>query len=188
MYEYFDRRFKKPALSLAPGEFYATSDDIVIDTVLGSCVSVVIYDPVLKMGGMNHFMLAETKLENNSQSRFGSERYGMFAMDALIGNVIKYGAKRERLKAKVFGGSRVLNVINTMNVGEDNIKYAEDYLQAEKIPIVKRDTGGTRARRIYFCVQNFRVFVRLIKSSPAIDKYSEQVKKRFETGGDAVLF
>lgn len=193
MHEYYDNKLKKQTINLAPGEFYVSRDDITINTVLGSCVAVVLYDPVLKAGGLNHFMLADAKLKIDLASMINVERYGLYAMEALLNGLIKLGCQKSRLQAKVFGGSAVLETSNfQMAVGADNIRFAEEYLKTENIPIMNRDTGGEKARRIYFFPQTFRVLLRRVKVgdelSTAMSKYKINLEKKKKTDGDAVIF
>jgi chemotaxis protein CheD len=192
MYKYFDNRLKKPAVNLAPGEYYFSAEDLIINTVLGSCVSVVLYDPVLKAGGMNHFMLAESRGKIVENDYFKIERYGLYAMEALINEVLKHGGKKSRLMAKIFGGSRVLHSNNKMDIGVDNIEFAERYLDAENIPIISRDTGGIRARRIYLYPQSFRILLKRVQRSTeferAMEKYKAEVTKKAGQGSETVIF
>ena len=141
MYWFFDGKLDKNIINLAPGEFYATGEDVIINTVLGSCVAVVLFDPQRRVGGLNHFMLAEAAANKKVDEYLKVERYGLYAMEALINEFLKLGSTRRNLKAKIFGGGKVLASQMRMNIGEDNIKFAEEYLAAEKIPIVSRDTN-----------------------------------------------
>src|ERR1700693_3574707 len=100
---YFDRTFDCDAAKILPGEYFFTHKDMMIVTVLGSCVSACIRDRVSGIGGMNHFMLPDGGGENDSPVS-ASMRYGSYAMEVLINDVLKAGARRENLEAKVFGG------------------------------------------------------------------------------------
>ena len=182
MYEYFDNKFNKKIVNLAPGEFYVSGDDIIINTVLGSCVAVALYDPKLKIAGLNHFMLAEAKHLPELENVFRVERYGLYAMEALINGLMKLGSRRSSLQAKVFGGSSVLDRRDDsrLDIATDNILFAEKYLNAEKIPIINQDTAGTRARRIYLFPQTFRVLLRRVTPSEEFRKNMETYRKRLE--------
>jgi chemotaxis protein CheD len=193
MYWFFDRKLDKNIINLAPGEFYVTGEDIVINTVLGSCVAVVLYDPQRKIGGLNHFMLAEAAANKRVDEYLKVERYGLYAMEALINEFLKLGSTRRNLKAKIFGGGKVLANQMQMNIGEDNIKFAEEYLAAEGIPVVVRDTGGTRARKIYLYPTTFRVLLkRLSPQTTQLEEqmklYREKIKKKKDDEGTAVIF
>ena len=106
---YFDNHFKLEAVKILPGEFYATSDDTMIVTVLGSCVSVCLSDPQNNIRGMNHFLLPNDQSQRDSLIS-ESARYGGYAMEVLINQMLKLGAKRNNLVAKVFGGGNVMRV------------------------------------------------------------------------------
>ncbi|MDC7226239.1 MAG: chemotaxis protein CheD [Spirochaetales bacterium] len=193
MYKYYDNTLKKESVNLAPGEFFVSSEDIIINTILGSCVAVALYDPELKAAGLNHFMLAESKTPHTAGSVFNIERYGLYAMDALINGFIKRGSRRSRLQAKIFGGSSVLESSGgKMNIGADNIAFAEEYLSAENIPVINHDTGGDRARRIYLFPQSFRVLLRRIQPGSQLRRQMDSYRTRLEQikgrGGDSILF
>ena len=191
MYRYFDNKLKKDTVNLAPGEYFVSGDDLVINTVLGSCVAVALYDPKLKIAGLNHFMLAESRTVPDPDSFFKIERYGLYAMEALLNGLMKLGSNRNSLQAKIFGGSSVLETNNTLDIGADNIRFAEKYLETEKIPILNRDTGGTRARRIYLYPQSFRVLMRRIQPNEELSSMMENYKERLsrnEEDGKAVIF
>ena len=193
MYQYFDPKLNKNTINLAPGEYYVSGDDIIINTVLGSCVAVAFYDPQLKIGGLNHFMLAESKLEKTKIDNFLKiERYGLYAMEAVINEMIKRGSSKSRMKVKIFGGSAVLESGSHMDIGADNVRFAEKYLATEKIPIINRDTGGNRARRIYFYPQTFRLLMRRIQPTTELDRlmteYKTKLAEKSKQRGDAVIF
>lgn len=153
-----NRRFQKDVAVLHPGEYLSTDEDIIISTVLGSCIAVALYDPVVALGGLNHFMLPG-ELHNRKFFADESGRYGMFAMELLINDMLKAGAKKNRLVAKVFGGGHVLD--NTSGkIPESNILFARDFLETEAIPILSHDVGGTSARKILFFAASARVLVK----------------------------
>lgn len=121
-----------------------SDEGIVIMTVLGSCIAACIWDSQRRIGGMNHFMLPEgTPLD-------ASGRYGSYAMELLINEMIKMGARRENMQAKVFGGGQVIHSFTTMNVGERNTKFVMDCLQTERIPIVSKDVLDIYPRKVVF--------------------------------------
>ncbi|MFN4098845.1 MAG: chemotaxis protein CheD [Pararhodobacter sp.] len=126
------------------GEFQVTSDpEIVLSTVLGSCVSVCLYDPSARIGGMNHYLLADP-----SEGEATSLKYGAHAMELLINNLLRKGAGRANLQAKVFGGSKMSG--RFADIGPRNAAFALRYLKAEDFPVAGQDLGGTEARRINF--------------------------------------
>jgi chemotaxis protein CheD len=127
---YYDRTFDCDAAKILPGEYYYTPKDMLIVTVLGSCVSACIRDRVKGLGGMNHFMLPDGGDPGNPVS--ASMRYGTYAMEVLINDLLKAGARREHLEAKVFGGGAVLRGFSAMNVGERNAAFVMQFLKTER--------------------------------------------------------
>jgi len=158
MNRHYDRKFDREVTVIHPGEYFVTDEDIIISTVLGSCVAVALYDPTLKQGGLNHFMLPG---EIDRQSAFFDEsgRYGMYAMELLINDLLKRGARKRNLIAKVFGGGHVLNTAQG-RIPESNITFALQFLETENIPIASRDVGGTDARKIFFFAKTSRVLLK----------------------------
>jgi chemotaxis protein CheD len=157
---YFDRVFGKPAVKLLPGEYHATADETIITTVLGSCVSVCLYDAVNGVGGMNHYMLpGERKEMGEGQA---SARYGVTAMALLLDHVLQLGAERVHLEAKIFGAGRVMDGMS--DVGRQNADFAVRYLNERKIRIVAIDVGATWPRKICFSPATGQVFVKRIQN------------------------
>lgn len=156
---YFDSAFNLEAAKIQPGEYYATGRDMLLVTVLGSCVAACVRDSVTGIGGMNHFMLPDGG--NGTVSK--SARYGVYAMEVLVNHLLKLGARRERLTAKVFGGGAVLAGFDTMNIGERNADFVAKYLETERIPIIAKDLKGDSARKIYFFPQDGRVLVKNLR-------------------------
>lgn len=140
---YYDPHFQQIAVKVLPGEYYVTTDDMVIMTVLGSCIAACIWDSRLRIGGMNHFMLPEGGADT-------SGRYGSYAMELLINELIKRGSTREYMQAKVFGGGAVISGMTSMNVGERNTQFVLDYLATERIPVVSKDVMDIYPRKVVF--------------------------------------
>lgn len=189
---YYDHNFDCDAVKILPGEFFATRDRTMIVTVLGSCVSVCLRDPVTKIGGMNHFLLPNDDL---SVENYGSisARYGSYAMELLINELLKLGAAKSRLEAKVFGGGNVMQGLTLHNVGERNSEFVIDYLDLECIPMLAHDLLGPFARKVYFFPETGEVKVRKIKTmhnTTIIDRESDyRMKiKAAPTAGDIDLF
>ncbi|QYJ80383.1 chemoreceptor glutamine deamidase CheD [Shewanella acanthi] len=189
---YYDRYFDREAVKILPGEYFATRENSMIVTVLGSCVAVCLYDPVLKIGGMNHFLLPN---DSNPTATLmtDSGRYGVYAMELLINHVLKLGARRNALEAKVFGGGNVLKGFTVQNIGERNAEFVLEYLQMEQIPVVAADLLDIYPRKVYFFPDSGKVQVRKIKAmhnSTIIDRESEyRLRVRdLPTGGDIELF
>src|SRR5690606_5827883 len=136
------------------------TDNLVILTVLGSCIAACLWDPLVRVGGMNHFMLPEGGSDSGG-------RYGSYAMELLINQMLKLGARRENLQAKVFGGGAVMSSFTTMNVGERNTKFVLDYLQTERIAVVSKDVLDVHPRKVCFFPATGKAMVkRLAHSHP----------------------
>jgi len=154
---YFDRHFESEAVKVLPGEYFVTTTDMVLVTVLGSCVSACIRDREKGIGGMNHFMLADSGEVGTVSA---SARYGTYAMEILINHLLKLGAWRSNLEAKVFGGSRVMASLTSSQVGERNARFVLEFLKTEGIPVVARDLLDIHPRKVYFFPASGRVLVK----------------------------
>ena len=153
---YYDRDLATHAIKVLPGEFLATSSDVVMLTLLGSCVAACLHDPSAGVGGMNHFMLPE-----GGEGPVGeSARYGAHAMEVLLNDLLKEGARRPRLQAKVFGGANVLKGFTVNNVGEQNVLFVREYLQREGIRIVAEDLLGAQPRKVGYYPKTGRALVK----------------------------
>ncbi|MDY7538004.1 chemoreceptor glutamine deamidase CheD [Undibacterium sp. RTI2.1] len=159
---YYDRTFDCDAAKILPGEFYFTGKDMLIVTVLGSCVSACIRDRVSGVGGMNHFMLPDGGADSDNPVS-ASMRYGTYAMEVLINELLKAGAKRENMEAKVFGGGNVLRGFTAINVGERNAKFVLDYLRAERMRVIAEDLNDIYPRKVYFFPKTGKVLVKKLK-------------------------
>ena len=145
-------------VTLYIGGYYATHERAVIRTVLGSCIAVCLFDPVAATGGMNHYMLPTPGSDAADPSRFG-----IYAMELLIGDVQKAGGQRKRLVAKVFGGAHVLESRESRDsVPNQNIAFIDEFLAEERIPVLARDVGGRAPRSVRFHANTGRAFVRLL--------------------------
>ncbi len=156
---YFDRTFDRDTAKILPGEYYFTGKDMAIVTVLGSCVAACIRDRVTGVGGMNHFMLPGDSADADSPVST-SMRYGTYAMEMLINGLLKAGARRENLEAKVFGGGNVLSNFIAINVGERNAQFVRNYLRAENIRMVAEDLNDVFPRKVYFFPRTGKVLVK----------------------------
>ena len=123
--------------------FVSSHPQATLSTVLGSCISVCLFDPVMRLGGMNHFLLAAGRGEDS-----GHIRFGVNAMEKLINEMFKAGASRGRLQAKLFGGARMS--ANLADIGSANAGFAEAFLRDEAIPVLSKSVGGNSARRLVF--------------------------------------
>jgi chemotaxis protein CheD len=188
---YFDRTFDCQAAKILPGEYYFTNKDMLIVTVLGSCVSACIRDRVTGLGGMNHFMLPDGGGDGSPVS--ASARYGTYAMEVLINDLLKAGARRENLEAKVFGGGAVLKGFTAMNVGERNAAFVQTFLRNEKIRIMAEDLNDIYPRKVYFFPRTGKVLVKKLMQThnDTLAKreieYASRLKKQ-PVAGDIELF
>lgn len=162
---YWDKENEIVAAKLLPGDYYVTSVDEMITTVLGSCVSACIRDAVSGIGGMNHFMLPETsrsRLDTRDESIVGTAlRYGNYAMEHLINTILQYGGKRKNLEVKLFGGGKVIATLG--DVGLRNIEFVLDYVDTEALNLVSHDLGDIYPRKVNFFPKTGRVRMKKIK-------------------------
>ena len=182
------------AARILPGEFYVTDKDEIITTVLGSCVSACICDPELKIGGMNHFMLPEmdepgSRWRNTAAD--AAHRYGNYAMESLINDILARGGHKNRLLIKVFGGGKILDSMT--DVGQHNIDFVKSYLHAEHLDIAAQDLGDRFPRKIIFYPSTGRVRVKKLSAlhSPDIAQQEKTLIEEFKhqtIGNDATLF
>src|SRR5579863_4245741 len=175
---YFDNHFQRPGVKLLPNEFYTTDEDMVLVTVLGSCVAACIQDRTAGIGGMNHFMLPDDG-SDASHASSDSMRYGAYAMEVLINELIKRGGRRERFEAKVFGGGAVLAGMTTINIGDRNSEFVRRYLALEKIRIVAEDLQGMHPRKVAFMPRSGQVMVKKLKTQqdPVVEREQALVQR-----------
>ncbi len=149
-----------------PGEYYVTGKDELIGTLLGSCVSVVLHDPVNKIGGMNHFMLPG-KINKIDIFSDDNARYGISAINKIVSEVVIKGASRKNLTAKIFGGGNIIKFLNMSGkkslIPSDNVRVAKLFMEIEDIPIVASDVGDNYTRKIIFDVDSGKVYLRKIQ-------------------------
>mgnify|MGYP003536584375 FL=1 len=141
---YADHHFQHNAVKVLPGEYFVSDENMIIMTVLGSCIAACLWDSRARIGGMNHFMLPDGDMAD------ASGRWGSFAMACLINEMLKLGARRETMQAKIFGGAQVMHNFTTMNVGERNTNFVLNYLQTERIPIMSEDVLDIYPRKVVF--------------------------------------
>ena len=189
---YFDRQFNCDAVKILPGEYFVTQRELVIVTVLGSCVSVCLRDRANGIGGMNHFMLPGNN-DGGISPISASARYGVYAMELLINYLLKLGARRSDFEAKVFGGGSVLRGMTANNVGERNAEFVREYLATENIQIAAQDLLDIYPRKVYYFPNTGRVLVKKLKSqhnTTVLDRemeYSMRIK-RVPVAGEIDLF
>ena len=172
------------------GGLHASCKPLLLDTVLGSCISACLYDQVSGIGGMNHFMLPEGADPDNPTSA----RYGVNAMELLISQLMKLGGERRRFQAKVFGGGHVLKIRESLDgVPQRNIDFVRRFLETEQIPVVKEDVGGYQPRRVLFHTHTGKVFLKYLGNIEAERTAEEEMVylislKKQKLDGDVTLF
>ena len=161
---FYDAHFRNDAVKILPGEYFVHHEDMLIMTTLGSCIAACLWDRNARVGGMNHFMLPEG---SGGPGAMDSGRYGSYAMELLINELMKRGATRSTLEAKVFGGGQVIAGMSTMNVGERNTCFVMDYLKTERIPVVSKDVMDVYPRKVSFLPHSGKAMVkRLSPTNP----------------------
>ena len=146
-------------ISLYIGEVAASQSPVVLDTLLGSCVAVCMYDPMLRAGGMNHILLPKCQAGDKSS------RCGVHAMELLINELMKLGGEKKRFIAKAFGGANVMPGLKMAPVGEGNAMFVRQFLATERIPLVAERMGGNHAVRLYFHSDTGKAYVHSVDGS-----------------------
>ncbi|HNY16162.1 MAG TPA: chemotaxis protein CheD [Treponemataceae bacterium] len=158
-----------PKVTVIPGAYYATKDVCVISTLLGSCVAACLWDPVAKIAGMNHFLLANRRYARDMPLTVTEAgRYGVQSMEILINAMIHLGADKRRIRAKAFGGGKVLETLGKDNfncVGSVNERFIREFLATEGIPLDSDDLGGDLGRVIRFRTDTYAVYRRFVKKT-----------------------
>lgn len=183
------------AARILPGEFYVTKNNEGIYTTLGSCISACIRDRVANIGGMNHFMLPSTDgSPSNAWKAAGTTaatRYGNYAMEHLINEILRNGGRRENLEVKIFGGGQILE--NMTDVGQRNIAFARDYIKTEGLSVAAEDVGAIYPRMVVYFPATGRVKVRRLRSlhnnliAEQETRYLDSLKDK-PVGGEVELF
>lgn len=159
-------------VTLYIGGVHAAAEPVLIKTLLGSCIAVCLYDPVGQLGGMNHFMLPRGVANGSGQD---ASRFGVHAMDCLIGAMLKLGGDRRRFVAKVFGGAHVLNIQESAaGVPRQNIDFIRDFLRTEGFPIISEDVGGYYPRHVRFYAVTGRAQVKKVAGDHARQRVAGQ--------------
>lgn len=162
------------------GEFFASREPVEIRTTLGSCIAVCVHDPILKIGGMNHFLTPGNAFSDPTA------QYGVFAMEFLINELIIMGGVKSRFEVKVFGGGAVLKNISA-NIGQQNCDFVREYLADEKLSIVASDLGGDYGRQVAFFPHSGNAKMKRMRDkfqvAKAEEQYLETQNVRRDTGG-----
>jgi len=180
---FYDAHFRNDAVKILPGEYFVHTEDLLIMTTLGSCIAACLWDRSVRVGGMNHFMLPDGAGD--------SGRYGSYAMELLINEMMKRGASRVNMEAKVFGGGQVIAGMNSLNVGERNTNFVIDYLKTERIPIMSKDVMDIYPRKVCFLPASGKAMVKRLapanaEALVAQDRDAAQRAVPANTGGGSV--
>lgn len=159
---YWDRTHDCIAAKILPGEYYVTLQSEMVTTVLGSCVSACIRDRKLGIGGMNHFMLPHSDRFSDVSGPTKAARYGSFAMESLINDILRNGGRRQNLEVKLFGGGQVL--ANMTDIGASNIRFVREFLQLEGISVIAEDLGGRYPRKVVYFPDSGRARVKKLRT------------------------
>ena len=194
---YWDKKKKSYCVKIMPGEYYYSGEEEYIATTLGSCVAACIWDEKHKIGGMNHFMLPLTD-KDHSEVTWGSlpteaTRYGNYAMEFLINELLKHGGEKSEFQVKLFGGGKVLE--GAGNVGERNIQFVLDYVKSENLNLISQDLGDRYSRKVLFDPLTGRAWMKKIRDEDSEDRILAANEARYQAsiksnniGGDVDLF
>jgi chemotaxis protein CheD len=160
---FWDAQFSNEAVKVLPGEYFVHDEDILIMTTLGSCIAACVWDRERRIGGMNHFMLPDA----GGGAGESSGRYGSFAMDQLIGQLVKRGANRLAMEAKVFGGAAIIEGMSSINVGERNTAFVLDWLRTERIAVVSKDVLEIYPRKVCYLPASGKAMVKRLAPAHA---------------------
>jgi chemotaxis protein CheD len=189
MIDFFNYQYNKNMVSINLAEYFVTEEDLIIHTILGSCISVCLFIPDYNITGMNHFMLPSNPLNNVSLK---PGQYGINSMELLFSEFVKKGISIKSLKAKVYGGGNITMVNNENNIGSNNIKFIFDFLKTEGIPVMEKDVGGFAGRKIIYFTRTHEVKVimmkKTIKIKSAEEMYQRELKKKIESEPDITFF
>ncbi len=179
---YWDKMHNIHAAKILPGEYYVTTQDEAIVTVLGSCVSACIRDRVFGIGGMNHFMLPMTN-ENSSDAWqnvniSAATRYGNYAMEHLINDILSNGGARKNLEVKLFGGGKILAQMT--DIGSRNVAFVREYVQIEKLNVIAEDLSDIYPRKVMYNPMTGKVKMKKLRSlhnNTVVDRETEYMHK-----------
>jgi len=188
---YWDKNSGLSTAKILPGEFYVTAHNEAITTVLGSCISACIRDVRAGLGGMNHFMLPMKGGSEQSVELSNAARYGNFAMEQMINDILRNGGTRENLEFKIFGGGKVMKGMT--DVGKRNILFVKEYIELEGFKLLAEDVGGQYPRKVMFLPKTGKVMIKKLysKHNSTIEtrdeSYYAKISKQDVTG-DVELF
>ncbi len=182
----------KKNIRINVGGYYASATPAIIQTSLGSCVAACLYDPIRRIGGMNHILLPGY---NALDVKDGSARYGVNAMELLINRIMSLGGNRRNLTAKVFGGANIMDTLDKkLSVGMQNSTFLFEYLLNEGIRVVRHNIGGNDTRIVKFHTDTGEAFLKRLRSVeiPSLvsgeKKSLKRVEKEIKKPGKIDLF
>lgn len=190
---FYDKTRDGVSAKILPGEYYVTVSNEFVLTVLGSCVSACIRDKVFGIGGMNHFMLPKNYKEDGQVSIniSDSTRYGNYAMEHLINDILKHGGRKENLEVKIVGGGRI--IASKSSIGLKNVEFVKEYLHTEGYTIMGEDVGDIYPRKVAYCPMTGKVKVKKMRSlhNDTVlvreQEYASKIDKK-PVAGDVELF
>lgn len=193
-FEHFNRYWLQQrscyAVKIKPGEFYVTKSHEAITTVLGSCVAACIRDPIAGVGGMNHFILPASD-DHRAATFTDSTRYGAYAMEKLINEILKHGGRKERLEIKIVGGGSMVRGMT--DIGNQNARFVMQYLNYEGFYVTSADIGGEHPRNVVYLPQEGRLLVKKLGTlhNSKLFEAESRLKRQLassHTGGAVELF
>lgn len=178
----------RASAKVLPGEYFVDDQEIVITTTLGSCVAACLHDRTAGIGGMNHFMLPDSTSDGGASGRFGA-----FAMELLINEMLKRGARRSSLEAKIFGGGQVMKSLAGTSIGEKNVAFVQSFLAQERIPVLARDVLDLCPRKICLYPDTGKVLCKRLPATHGAEFEQQEARYRAQLvqqprGGEMELF
>ena len=189
MMKFFNYLYDKNMVSIQLGEYFITDEDMIIHTILGSCISVCLYVPGNNLTGINHFMLPANPLHNEMKK---PGQYGINAMELLFAEFVKKGIGIKSLKAKVYGGGNITRTTNEDNIGSNNIKFIQEFLRTEGIPVIEKDVGGFLGRKLLYFTKTHEVVITASKDMAKVreeeKQYQADLQKKINVEPDITFF
>ena len=188
VHRFWDGGFNKTMAKILPGEYYVSEGQDLVTTILGSCVSACVRHVKYPLGAMNHFLLPDAGGDGSAVD--APHRYGAYAMEHMLNELFKKGARKSDLEVKIVGGGAVMQ--SSARVGGRNIEFVKNYLENEQLRVVSEDVGDSVARRVVYDVTNGRMLVKHLPVEAALaeeeSRYANSVASQEDSGGDVELF
>jgi chemotaxis protein CheD len=195
IHRFWDASKNAYCIKILPGEYYYSQTQEYISTTLGSCVAACIWDEEHRVGGMNHFMLPLTDIESGNVTwgklPTDATRYGNYAMEFLINEILKHGGEKSKFKVKLFGGGKVLE--GAGDIGKRNIEFVLDYVKTEGLNLISQDMGDVYPRKVLFDPLSGKAWMKRIKDKSdktlaAREREYQKSIKSEPVSGDVDLF